>query len=82
MKKNGDVSTEKAATITTTEVDTEFDMIDELERTINELEVSLEEAGIESWEGTLSYMRFLINKLADNLSDDYTRLRRQRFKAK
>jgi hypothetical protein len=60
-----------------TVVDTEFDVIDELTRVLDEVD-----NGLSNQEDLLektTYMRFLINELADSLSGNYEPLRRRRF---
>ena len=60
-----------------TVVDTEFDVIDELTRVLDEVD-----KGLSNQEDLLektAYMRFLINELADSLSGNYEPLRRRRF---
>ena len=60
-----------------TVIDTEFDVIEELTGALNEIEQSVGDRR-DLLEKT-SYMRFLIKELADNLSGGFETLRNRRF---
>ena len=60
-----------------TVVDTEFDVIEELTGAIDEIEKALNSR--EDLLEKTAYVRFLIKELADNLSGGYEALRRRRF---
>jgi hypothetical protein len=58
-------------------IDTEFDVIDELNGAVTDLEKALGK-NKELFDKT-DYIKFLIKELDDALSGDYTALRRRRF---
>ena len=66
--------------IDTTEIDNEFDIVDEMTITLEEMEKTLQGSENESMlEGNLSYMKFLLKELDNTLSGEYEELRRKRF---
>lgn len=64
---------------TSTVIDTEFDIVDELKVTVNDLEKELQESGNKKVTEKISYLGFLVNELDDTLSGEYQALRRKRF---
>ena len=60
-----------------TVVDTEFDVVEELTGTLDEIEKDLKDQ--KALLKKTAYMRFLIKELADNLSGGYEVLRQRRF---
>jgi hypothetical protein len=62
---------------TSTIIDTEFDVIDELNSALVEIEKALKDR--EPLLEQIAYMRFLIKELDDGLSGQYEALRRRRF---
>jgi hypothetical protein len=60
-----------------TVVDTEFDIIEELTGTLDEIEEALGDQ--EDLLEKTAYLRFLIEELDDGLSGQYEALRRRRF---
>jgi thymidylate synthase len=59
--------------------DTEFDIVDELKATADDLEKELKASGSKKITEKISYLKFLINELDDTLSGKYEALRRKRF---
>ena len=68
--------------ITTTEIDTEYDMIDELKDSLNDIYNSIQESNLEGILDKISYSRFLVKEIDDALSEEYENLRRRRFMVK
>jgi hypothetical protein len=64
---------------TSTVIDTEFDIVDELKATVNDLEKELKESGNKKITEKISYLEFLVNELDDTLSGEFEGLRRKRF---
>lgn len=62
-----------------TVTDTEFDIVDELKTTVNDLEKELKPSGDKQIAEKFSYLRFLIQELDDTFSGEYEALRRKRF---
>ena len=62
---------------TSTIIDTEFDVIEELNGVVDEIENALKDR--EHLLEKIDYMRFLIKELDDSLSGQYEALRRRRF---
>jgi hypothetical protein len=62
---------------TSTIIDTEFDVIEELTGILDEIEKALSDQ--EHLLEKTAYMRFLIKELDDGLSGQYEALRRRRF---
>ena len=67
------------ASFRSTELDTEFDMINEMLNTIKEMEDTDGQADIQEMRAKISYIRFLAEGLDDALSGEYHHLRRRRF---
>jgi hypothetical protein len=59
--------------------DTEFDIVDELKATADDLEKELKASGSKKITEKISYLKFLINELDDTLSGKLETLRRKRF---
>jgi len=62
-----------------TVTDTEFDIVDELKATVNDLEKELKPSGNEQIVEKFSYLKFLLQELDDTFSGEYEVLRRKRF---
>jgi hypothetical protein len=62
-----------------TVMDTEFDIVDELKRTVADLEKEQKPSGNKKITEKFSYLKFLINELDDTLSGEFDTLRRKRF---
>jgi hypothetical protein len=62
-----------------TVIDTEFDIIDELKSTVSDLEKELKAPRSKKITEKLSYLKFLISELDDTLSGKFEALRRKRF---
>ena len=62
-----------------TVMDTEFDIVDELKRTVTDLENEQKPSGNKKTAEKFSYLKFLINELDDTLSGEFEALRRKRF---
>ena len=62
-----------------TVMDTEFDIVDELKRTVADLEKEQQPSGNKKITEKFSYLKFLINELDDTLSGEFETLRRKRF---
>jgi hypothetical protein len=59
--------------------DTEFDIVDELKATADDLEKELKASGNKKITEKISYLKFLVNELDDTLSGKFEALRRKRF---
>ncbi len=59
--------------------DTEFDIVDELKSTLDDLDKGLKASGNKEITEKISYLRFLIHELDDTLSGKFEALRRKRF---
>ena len=65
---------------TTTEMDTEYDIVDEMIITLEEMEKKLQDSeNVSVLEENLPYMKFLLKELDDTLSGEYDGLRWKRF---
>ncbi len=62
-----------------TEIDKEFDMIDELKTVLDDLYKKLGESKTQELPEKVSYLRFLVDDLDDVLSGEFEGLRRKRF---
>ena len=65
--------------IDSTELDTEYDIIDEMTDTIEEIEKTCTNSEQRILMDKISYMKFLLKELGNSLSGEYTELRRRRF---
>ena len=63
----------------TTELDAEFDLINELKAAFTDIEKATSKAETDNLAETFSYIRFLLHTLEDTLSGEFEPLRRQRF---
>ena len=63
----------------TTEMDREFDIIDELKEILDETNKAIEESKIDDLPDKISYLKFLVNELDNALSGEYAGLRVRRF---
>jgi len=62
-----------------TEVDVEFDVIKELNKTLDEMGKSIDELDIHGVKESYPYLRFLVNELEESLSGEFENLRYRRF---
>ena len=62
-----------------TEVDVEFDVIKELNKTLDEMGKSIDELDIHGVKDSYPYLRFLVNELEESLSGEFENLRYRRF---
>ena len=62
-----------------TEMDREFDIIDELKTALSDIDEALEQSKTEELPDKVSYLRALVDDLDDVLSGEYEGLRRKRF---
>jgi hypothetical protein len=59
--------------------DTEFDVIEEMTNTLDDLDGALKRAETDAVTEKVAYLRFLVKDLGDALSGEYEGLRRRRF---
>jgi hypothetical protein len=59
--------------------DTEFDIIEEMGTTLDDIDGALKRAETEAVTEKVAYLRFLLKDLGDALSGEYEGLRRRRF---
>jgi hypothetical protein len=62
-----------------TEVDVEFDIIKELNKTLDEIGKSIDKLDIHGVKETYPYLRFLVKELEEGLSGEFENLRYRRF---
>jgi hypothetical protein len=62
-----------------TEADTEFDIVQELKGVADDFEIAIRMPEREDLLGKISYLRFLLGELDDALSGEYAELRLRRF---
>jgi hypothetical protein len=62
-----------------TEVDVEFDVIKELNKTLDEIGKSIDKLDIHGVKDTYPYLRFLVKELDESLSGEFENLRYRRF---
>ena len=62
-----------------TELDTEYDIIDEMTDTLEEIEKSCESSEGKTAMDKISYLKFLLKELGYSLSGEFEELRRRRF---
>jgi len=65
--------------IDSTEMDTEYDIIDEMTDTLEEIEKTYKSSEQKKVLDKISYMKFLLKELGYSLSGEYEALRRRRF---
>ena len=70
---------ENIGSATTTELDTEYDIVDEMREALNIMIKAYKEQKPGDITKSVSYLRFLLNELDDALSGEYNTLRRRRF---
>jgi hypothetical protein len=63
-----------------TELDREFDLVEELEKTIEDIEKAFEILETDEVPDKLSYLRFLVRDLDSVLSGEHETLRYRKFK--
>ncbi len=61
------------------EMQRDFDIVEELEKTLDEIDKAFELEETDNVQDKISYLRFLIRDLDDLLSGDYEKLRNRRF---
>jgi hypothetical protein len=66
-------------TFDSTEMDTEYDIVNEIKEAVEKIEESLPELSRKMVSGDISYLKFLLNDLDDTLSGDFQNLRLKRF---
>ncbi|MBU2497633.1 MAG: hypothetical protein KKE57_01915 [Proteobacteria bacterium] len=62
-----------------TVIDAEFDIVEEMRTTLDDLEMAFEAGETTSVPEKMAYLRFLLRDLGDALSGEYEDLRRRRF---
>jgi len=62
-----------------TVTDTEFDIIEEMANTLDDMDSALKRAETDAVTEKVAYLRFLLKDLGDVLSGEYADLRRRRF---
>ena len=62
-----------------TEVDVEFDVIKELNKTLDEIGSSIDKLDIHGVKDSYPYLRFLVKELEEGLSGEFENLRYRRF---
>jgi hypothetical protein len=62
-----------------TEVDVEFDVIKELNKTLDDIGKSIDELDIHGVKESYPYLRFLVKELEEGLSGEFENLRYRRF---
>ena len=77
--RNQESDKKRPEMVTTTEVDRDYDILDELNAAIDGIEEAIKRSKTETIADTISYVRYLINDLEDTLSGDFEPLRRHRF---
>ena len=65
--------------LNSTEMDTEYDIINEITETLEEIEKTYKSSDKEIMLDKISYMKFLLKELEYSLSGEYEILRRRRF---
>ena len=82
MTIDGKNGKDKNEEISTDELNTDYDVVDELKTSLNDLYNMLQEANMEEHLEKVSYLRFLARKIDDSLTGEYKKLRIKRFAAK
>jgi hypothetical protein len=62
-----------------TEVDVEFDVIKELNKTLDDIGKSIDELDIHGVKESYPYLQFLVKELEESLSGEFENLRYRRF---
>ncbi|MGD2127016.1 MAG: hypothetical protein PVG99_13105 [Desulfobacteraceae bacterium] len=65
--------------IDSTVTDTEFDVIEEMMNTLDDIDRAFEDSETDSVREKVDYLKFLLQDLGDALSGEYANLRRRRF---
>ena len=65
--------------LNSTEMDTEYDIINEITETLEEIEKTYKSSDKEILLDKISYVKFLLKELGYSLSGEYEILRRRRF---
>lgn len=79
MKKKDNETDMVSSFSSSTEVDVEFDIIKELNQTLDEMGKSIEELDIHGVKNSYPYLRFLVKELEESLSGEFESLRYRRF---
>ena len=79
MKKKDNETDMVSSFSSSTEVDVEFDIINELNQTLDEMGKSIEELDIHGVKNSYPYLRFLVKELEESLSGEFESLRYRRF---
>ena len=65
--------------IDSTEMDTEYDIVDEINEFFEKIEKSLSELSKKKVSEDILYLKFLLKELDDTLTGEFENLRRKRF---
>ena len=79
MTKKKDESGMVSSFSSSTEVDVEFDIIKELNKTLDEMGKSIDELDVHGVKDSYPYLRFLVEELEESLSGEFENLRYRRF---
>ncbi|MGD9032064.1 MAG: hypothetical protein PVH02_05350 [Desulfobacteraceae bacterium] len=79
MRKKKNESGMVSSFSSSTEVDVEFDIIKELNKTLDEMGKSIDELDIHGVKDSYPYLRFLVEELEESLSGEFENLRYRRF---
>ena len=61
------------------ELPRQFDIVTEMEKTLDEMDREIDIGNIDDFSDLLSYLRFLVKDLDDLFSDEYEALRNRKF---
>jgi len=73
---------ENARIGSTDELNTEYDVVDMLKDSLNDIYKALQKSKLEGLLDKISYSRFLVNQIDDVLSGEHKYLRRRKFMVK
>ncbi|MBW1767524.1 MAG: hypothetical protein JRJ65_10795 [Deltaproteobacteria bacterium] len=73
---------ENAVISSTDELNTEYDVVNELKGSLNDIYKALQESKLDGLLDKVSYSRFLVNQIDDVLSNEHKYLRRRKFMVK
>ncbi len=79
MTKKDNESEMVSSFSSSTEVDVEFDVIKELNKTLDEIGKSIDKLDIHGVKDAYPYLRFLVKELEESLSGEFENLRYRRF---
>ncbi|MGD9074114.1 MAG: hypothetical protein PVJ69_02790 [Desulfobacteraceae bacterium] len=79
MRKKKNESGMVSSFSSSTEVDVEFDIIKELNKTLDEMGKSIDALDIHGVKDSYPYLRFLVEELEESLSGEFENLRYRRF---